>query len=424
MPNKKKLLWWRNDLRIHDNKSLQKAIEGDDELVHVFFWKDEWDIKTSIGYPRLSDHRKNHLEESLQDLQSSLKSLGAELLILKAPFKESLQILFDSYAFEEVYAEEGICDEERAEEKSLQNLTRAKLILDDKASLFPPETIPFDIMGVPDVFTQFRKKLEKNSISPNPLPEPKSIPKNPDIGIKTMPLKPTLKVHKNAAIQIPGGEKAGQDHLKKYVWEDQLIASYKQTRNGLIGQNYSSKFSPFLAQGSLSARLIYQEVKKFEKQVKSNSSTYWLVFELIWRDYFRYIARKYGSRIFQLAGLKENAPSYSHDEERFRAWTLGKTTDPFVNANMIELKETGFMSNRGRQNVASYLVHDLGIDWRWGAMWFEHQLIDYDPHCNWGNWIYVAGVGNDPRPNRQFNTRLQAERYDPKGEYQKLWLHE
>jgi deoxyribodipyrimidine photo-lyase len=88
---------------------------------------------------------------------------------------------------------------------------------------------------------------------------------------------------------------------------------------------------------------------------------------------------------------------------------------------MRELAATGFMSNRGRQNVASYLVHDLGVDWRWGAAYFEQQLIDYDPASNWGNWAYIAGVGNDPRPNRKFNTRSQAERYDPEGRYVAVW---
>ena len=88
---------------------------------------------------------------------------------------------------------------------------------------------------------------------------------------------------------------------------------------------------------------------------------------------------------------------------------------------MIELKNTGWMSNRGRQNVASYLTKNLNIDWRMGASYFESMLIDYDVHSNYGNWMYVAGVGNDPR-DRVFNVKLQAERYDPNGKFQNLWL--
>ena len=102
-------------------------------------------------------------------------------------------------------------------------------------------------------------------------------------------------------------------------------------------------------------------------------------------------------------------------------WIEGKTSEPFVNANMIELKKTGFMSNRGRQNVASYFTKNMSMDWRMGAAYFEQQLIDYDVHSNWGNWMYVAGVGNDPR-DRKFNIQFQASRYDAKGTYQKKWL--
>ena len=105
----------------------------------------------------------------------------------------------------------------------------------------------------------------------------------------------------------------------------------------------------------------------------------------------------------------------------FELWKNGKTNDSFVNANMNELLKTGYMSNRGRQNVASYLVHDLGVDWRLGASWFEHLLLDYDVASNTGNWIYIAGVGNDPRANRKFDTIRQAKRYDGKNTYQNLW---
>ena len=103
-------------------------------------------------------------------------------------------------------------------------------------------------------------------------------------------------------------------------------------------------------------------------------------------------------------------------------WMLGSTADPFVNANMLELSKTGFMSNRGRQNAASYLISDLQVDWRFGAAHFESMLIDFDAASNYGNWQYLAGVGNDPKPDRYFNTKKQAAYYDPNGSYQQLWL--
>jgi deoxyribodipyrimidine photo-lyase len=192
----------------------------------------------------------------------------------------------------------------------------------------------------------------------------------------------------------------------------------------MIGEGYSSKFSPWLANGSLSARKIFAEIKKFEEEVEANESTYWLVFELLWRDYFRFVAKKYGNKIFYKGGIKNKKNNYTNDFDSFEKWRTGKTGNDFVDANMIELLKTGFMSNRGRQNVASYLCKDLKTDWRWGASWFESQLIDYDVASNWCNWMYIAGVGNDPRENRYFNINKQAEMYDADNSYRRLWLEE
>ena len=159
----------------------------------------------------------------------------------------------------------------------------------------------------------------------------------------------------------------------------------------------------------------------YEREIEKNESTYWLIFELIWRDYFKYISLKHGHSFFHLGGILKKEYSWNTKPDFLLKWVEGKTAEPFVNANMIELKKTGFMSNRGRQNVASYFAKNMLMDWRMGAAYFEQQLIDYDVHSNWGNWMYVAGVGNDPR-DRKFNIKIQAERYDPKGQYQKLWL--
>ena len=170
--------------------------------------------------------------------------------------------------------------------------------------------------------------------------------------------------------------------------------------------------------------MVYEEIKTYEEKYGSNQSTYWLFFELLWRDFFYFIARKWGARLFHKQGInpdKPNSTRYCGDEKSFVKWKLGKTDDDFVNANMNELRKTGWMSNRGRQNVASYLIHDLGVDWRKGAQWFEENLVDYDPCSNYGNWLYLSGFGNDPRPDRKFNTQKQAEIYDPNGTYRKMW---
>eukprot|EP00798_Chlamydomonas_sp_ICE-L_P024755 gene24755-10394_t len=145
-----------------------------------------------------------------------------------------------------------------------------------------------------------------------------------------------------------------------------------------------------LAIGCLSPRRVYHEIKKYEDQRKSNKSTYWVIFELIWRDFYR--------------------------------WANGTTGMPLVDANMRELAATGFMSNRGRQNVASYLVLDLGVDWRKGADIFESLLLDYDVASNWGNWVAAAGLTGG-RVNK-FNITKQAKDYDISGDYVRTWIPE
>ena len=191
----------------------------------------------------------------------------------------------------------------------------------------------------------------------------------------------------------------------------------------MIGANYSSKLSPWLANGSLSPRRLYNEIRRYEEERLRNESTYWLIFELLWRDYFHYLSRTVGPRIFLPGGPQNLSKRWSQNRDVFNSWSGGRTGDDFVDANMREISATGFMSNRGRQNVASFLVRDMNIDWRLGAEFFESCLIDYDPASNYGNWTYTAGVGTDPRRDRYFNTKVQANRYDPEGEYRAHWLN-
>ena len=146
-----------------------------------------------------------------------------------------------------------------------------------------------------------------------------------------------------------------------------------------------------------------------------------MVFELIWRDYFKYISMKHGDALFKLGGIQSRSYDWDHSQEAFKDWSRGRTSNDFINANMIELARTDWMSNRGRQNTASYWAKTLKQDWRIGAAWFEYLLLDYDVHSNWGNWMYNSGVGNDPR-DRVFSPDTQASRYDPDGRFRRTWI--
>lgn len=220
----------------------------------------------------------------------------------------------------------------------------------------------------------------------------------------------------------PGGASEGKKRLKHYFFDTNRISIYKETRNGMLEIDDSSKLSPYLAHGCLSPRFIYWQLKEYEITRVKNSSTYWLYFELLWRDYFWLVHFKFKDKLFTKGGLFDISIPWSTKQEVIDAWINGETGYPLVDANMIELKSTGYISNRGRQNVASFLTKNLGCDWRVGAEWFESCLIDYDVSSNYGNWCYSAGVGNDARGFRVFNVAKQGKDYDPEAKYAKKWL--
>jgi deoxyribodipyrimidine photo-lyase len=168
-------------------------------------------------------------------------------------------------------------------------------------------------------------------------------------------------------------------------------------------------------------------VKEYEARVVANDSTYWLLFELLWRDFFRFAPLDWGRSMFLLWGPRgeKNADrTWKQDKDLLAAWATGTTGWPFVDANMRELLRTGFMSNRGRQNVASFLTRDMEVDWRMGGELFEALLIDHDPGANYGNWTYVAGVGADPREDRYFLIPKQSRDYDRDAGFMRHWLQE
>ena len=231
-----------------------------------------------------------------------------------------------------------------------------------------------------------------------------------------------------SAFGLPGGETAAWARVQHYFGSTKSLSKYKETRNGMLGRDYSSKLSVYLANGCITARQVMAAVKSYEAAEGANESTYWLIFELLWRDYMRFYSKKYGKKVFLLGGAQGPAGvakwPWARDAALFDKWARGQTGYPLIDANMRELALTGFMSNRGRQIVASFLVRDLGLDWRLGAQHFEALLLDHDVCSNWGNWQYAAGVGADPREDRYFNPVKQGNDYDPQGAYVRAWLPE
>ena len=229
-----------------------------------------------------------------------------------------------------------------------------------------------------------------------------------------------LKIDSRSAFPFSGGEKAAQARIDHYFFSTDHVAQYKETRNGLIGLDYSTKLSAWLANGCISARTVCHQLITYEKTVQANESTYWVLFELLWREFFKYVGLKHKNELFKSGGINQKTFAKGDNPKVYDTWKNGTTHSAFINANMKELAQTGWMSNRGRQNVASYWSKTLDQDWRKGATYFESQLIDYDVDSNWANWMYTSGVGNDPR-DRIFNPERQADMYDPQKAFQKLW---
>ena len=422
------LIWFRNNLRVHDNLSLKKATENHSKVIAVYFFDPKLFKTDAFGFQKTAKFRAKFLLETITDLKENLKALNITLLTYFESPENRIHVLCDALSISTIYTQK----EWTREEVSTENLINSTLsdtvhfTADYDQFLYHPDAVSKDFSKIPDVFTIFRKKLEKTVKIDGEFSASK-LPKENLISTATVvPTMETLgfsdfKTATKTAFPFAGGETAAFERLQTYFFETKKVSNYKKTRNGLIGADYSTKFSPWLANGSLSAKTIYWKIKAYESEFGANQSTYWVVFELIWRDYFKYISLKYTSKIFKIGGILNKNYHWNTDQKTIQQWIQGETKDDFVNANMIELRETGFMSNRGRQNVASYFAKELLLDWRIGAAYFESMLIDYDVHSNYGNWMYVAGVGNDPR-DRKFNTQLQAERYDQNHKYRKLWL--
>lgn len=424
----KALVWLRNDLRIKDQASFYHATHKHETVIAFYSFDPLHYSDTGWGFKKTEAFRAQFLIETLDQLQKDLKEYNISLVIRHEEPSKGIQELIKEHAITDLYWQKEWTQEERERELEVRTLCSDNISVHTHYDqfLFHPEDVPVEINQLPEVFTVFRKKCEKYSKVRSAFPDAAIMPENnlltkvavlPDLealGLNT----PTT--HPHSAFPFKGGSKAAELRMEHYFWDTEKLSFYKQTRNGLLGLDYSSKLSAWLANGAISARQIYWEIKEYEAQVQKNQSTYWLIFELIWRDYFKFISLKHQDKIFQLGGILQKDYQWKNNPKTIQAWIDGETREPFVNANMIELQKTGWMSNRGRQNVASYFAKNLLLDWRIGAAYFEAQLIDYDVHSNYGNWMYVAGVGNDPR-DRKFNVRMQAERYDENGKFQRLW---
>lgn len=407
---KKSLYWIRNDHRLHDNLALRTYCQSREGLI-------VWSKTPTLL--RAGPRRWQFYLESLNSFVRSLQENNQHVLMTEESIevflkKQILPMQIETLIYSKEVGTEEEAIENRVLEFATQNGIRVVSFYQD--TLLDRDDVSVLFKTLPRTFTDFRKKIEATLNVRPPQPPPSSWPKPLEC---SLPSWNAAKQSVSFSIPAQPGEAQALQRLQNYFWVLDRARTYKDTRNGMLDWNDSTKFSLWLANGSLSPRMIYQELRAYEDKVVKNESTYWIFFELLWRDYFKFYLQQEGASLF----LRKNKmiSSYKEAQSLFQSWCEGRTGDAFIDANMRELLQTGWMSNRGRQNVASFLAKKWQLPWRWGAEWFEQQLLDYDVASNWGNWSYFSGVGSDPR-DRAFNTETQAKHYDPEGLYRKRWL--
>lgn len=413
------LVYFQHDLRIRDHRGLSLASKSGYPIIAVYLMNPIDGEPTRWGFVKMGVYRRTFLSESLIALKKNLASLHIPLMVFKDAVVAANSIKL-TYQVEGMYAAIEPGSEEQALARQLQSGLGLRTIntYHDKP-LLSPDHYPWLLTALPGRFTDARLKIESSikvdSIQPTIQPQAAIDGVKDDWDVVT-----TFSNAKTPFMH--GGEEEAIRHLNDYFFQSRHVLTYKETRNAMLRFEDSSKLSPALALGLLSPRTIYWELKKVEATIEKNQSTYWLWFELLWRDYFYYLHLTKGNRFFSSDGIMGVQKRWQMRPDFLDAVLHAKTGYPLVDANLTELYQTGWMSNRGRQNVASFISKILQLDWRWGASLFEHYLIDYDVSSNYGNWQYVSGVGVDPREDRIFNVSLQAKKYDPNGAYIKHWL--
>jgi deoxyribodipyrimidine photo-lyase len=409
------LYWFRHDLRLTDNPTFNQLCAQVDWLICVYVRGHDFELRSDLCESKINQYKKKFEHESTAALDTSLRQKKQYLLFIDTPAHESLVELVERYSVTHIGVDNhpGVF-EKKARQALQKSCPQVQFISCSGHSLFSSNDLPFELENLPETFTPFRKQVENLSINAT-VNAPSQLPN----AIEPTPQLPEKLITQGS---FKGGEKAGEEQLNSYLFGTNLIRQYKQTRNKLDDWESSSKLSLWLANGCLSAKTVYYAIKQYEVLCGENDSTYWLYFELLWREYFQWYLTKHQDKLFHFSGVKQVTPPTHFNQHKFTRWCEGMTEYPIVNACMRQLNQTGYMSNRGRQLVASCFVHELELDWRYGAAYFAQQLIDYDVASNLGNWQYLAGVGADPRGHRRFDLVKQTNTHDPESVFRDKWL--
>ena len=429
MSEKTILVWFRNDLRVHDNEILLEAVRKADKVLPVYCFDPYYFRKNPSGNSKTGAIRARFLLESVANLRKNLRGLGGELIIRVGDPAEILPQLAEQYHVNEVYHHREVAYEETEISAQVEAaLWKIKLNLKHFIghTLYHKEDLPFPIKDIPDSFAVFKKKVERDSDVRPCIGTPENIntPAITDAGelptLRDLGLDEPFDDPRSATIFI-GGEDAALNQLALFFSNQDHSQSHKSNRHASGTDDHSSKLSPWIALGCISLRQVYWEVTR-QQHLTNDPRAGSLILDLLWRDYFRFMFKKHGQKFIAAKKDRDETDlTAGNQDELFENWKNGETGIPLVDAIMHQLNATGYINNYSRQIIAGYLVNDLKVEWAKGAAYFEEKLIDYSPASNYGNWAFIAGV-NDARESRYSIAARPATVLEIKNDFITTWL--
>lgn len=429
----KTIIWWlRRDIRLSDNQALSMALANADNVIPLFIldstlWASDW----------VGEHRTAFLMDGLRVLDEQLRARDSYLVVRRGHPESVLHELMLETGATMVYAEEDYTPYARKRDAQIANAM--PFVLVPGLTVFHPTKVLKKDGGPYTVFTPYRRTWQAQQMPTphNVLPAPTHIPTPQEIPTIALEYLPKL----DSRFPFPAGELEAQNRLTAFVdgasvtrpsetgFVDQNspVYTYAETRNHPAVDG-TAQLSPYMRFGMLSARQAVVSalvaIREARTEDGRNSAEIWLS-ELIWREFYQSVLYHFPHVRSESFNEKYLAIAWANDEIDFEAWKNGKTGYPLVDAAMRQLRQTGWMHNRARMIVASFLTKDLLIDWRWGEKWFMQNLLDGDPAANNGGWQWAAGTGTDAAPYfRIFNPITQSEKFDARGEYIRRWVPE
>lgn len=419
--SKRILVWFRNDLRLHDNEMLVEALAKSERILPVYCFDPRQFTSTPYFCRKTGIKRTRFILDNVSALRHSFQRLGGNILIVSGQPEEVLPSLVAKYEINEVYHHREVASEETVVSARVEDeLWKLKINLKHFIghTLYNKEDLPFPIKDIPDIFSQFKKKTERDAVVKPCFLTPEKINFISPEHWGELPLLEHLFPEEYDTLNIDeiffkGGEEEALKHLHDFlhISEDRLPGGQK--KNEMV-----AKLSAWLAVGSLSPREVYWRLREAESS--SGHKPYFapIIIGLLWRDYYRFMFKKYGNTFFRQEGFKQEIEiTELKDNEKLNQWKNAATGHTLIDSLMHELRVSGYLTHNARMLVATYLIYELQVNWVLGAAYFEEQLIDYCPASNWGNWASIAGVGNDQRLSANFSFEKQLKVFDPKGVY-------